>query len=220
LFPFPSLFLFPCGSVGLSLEGLRTVIITLRPDSICYVSKFGLGLCFKNYVSVQKGSGCWDLWQCCGVVWFHFGLPQHCQVICFGYYVEPSSFYCQRILLWNELQFWVYFFGMLCVIISNLLYKCKYVYIFHLLVINMLSSFGWYELVCWYYNVRTILSHCFCEISKEWDSRVVILLYYILYIYILYIYTYYTLYNYNEYITKSCYLDFILISLCSFNSQC
>jgi len=71
------------GSVDSSLVRLGRAVFTLRPDAVCYESKFRLGIWFRNYISEQKESGCSDLWQCCGVVLCHIVFPQLCQVICF-----------------------------------------------------------------------------------------------------------------------------------------
>lgn len=127
----------PRGSVDSSLERLGSAVFTLRPDAFCYESKFRLGLRFRNYISEQKGSGCWGslavLWRSFMSLCIPTALPRY---LFFGYYVEPF-FLCHRILLWDELQL-----GTSCVLISKLLHKSKYVCIFYLLVINKLSSFG------------------------------------------------------------------------------
>ena len=75
LFPFP-----PFSSTPVVLLGHPQKGYTERTSpcnwtlSLTYLH---LVQCFQNYVLVQIASGSWSPWQCCGVVLFHFGLPQH-----------------------------------------------------------------------------------------------------------------------------------------------
>lgn len=55
LFPFRTLFLLSCCSVGSSLEGLHRAIITLPLDSVCYVPTFGSGFYFRIMFWCRQG---------------------------------------------------------------------------------------------------------------------------------------------------------------------
>jgi hypothetical protein len=69
--------------------------------------------------------------------------PRHSQVIHFWLICETFYFVCvSENITVGLVTVWRQFFGILCVLISKLLYKCKYVCIFYLLVINKLSAFG------------------------------------------------------------------------------